>query len=139
MAADPEDSSIWQMKAFLQNSAGSHNKDLKAMETGGIVWCGLNATIALDSAGLRIGVISVGALVIGRCYLWRWYVERQDSRVNCFRSRVRELLKREYEMRPEDKEFLRKYADSILFPLAVPTQSRQAVTQNGLEHVEVLY
>jgi len=139
MAADSEGNSEWQVKAFVQNAAEFHSHDLKSSETRLIFWSGAIATIALASAGLWIGVIGVAALVIGRGYWLIWYVERWISRVNRFRNRFRELLKREDQMRPEDQEFLRKHTDSILFPLAVATQSREAVTRRDLEHVEVLY
>jgi hypothetical protein len=139
MAVDSEGNSEWEVKAFVQNAAEFQSHDLKSSERRLIFWCGAIATIALASAGLWIGVIGVAALVIGRCYWLIWYVERWISRVNRFRRRFRKLLDREYEMSPEDKEFLQKHTDSILFPLAVATQGRAAITQSDLEHIEVLY
>jgi hypothetical protein len=81
------------------------------------------AIIALASAGLWIGVGGVAAFLVVERW-WSLYEEKAGYRLDGFRGRFRALLG-DREMLSEDKDFIRKYADSILYPLAVASVVRR--------------
>jgi len=130
-----------QTKSFIQSAAEFHVRDLKATEARLIFWCGVIVTIGFASAGFRIGAIGVAAVVIMRCYWWTWYTDRFNGRVNHFRARFRDLLEKAEDsnqtMLSEDKEFLQKYTESVLFPLAAPRSD--VILPRDLVHFETLY
>ena len=102
-------------------------------------WVCLVALVALASAELWVGVVGV-ALIAG-WISWRNRLARRIAfRLDRFRRRYHELLERadDHRMLAEDKEFLRKYEDSILYPLVVPEHKREAVSGGNLYHVETL-
>lgn len=106
-------------------------------------WLCLVALAALASAGLWVGVGGV-ALIMILVYWLNRSIWRFAFRLERFRRGYRELLEHaddfrdSLEMVAEDKEFLRKYEDSILYPLAIPEHKREAVSPRDLYHVETL-
>ena len=151
----------WQLnetKSLVQNAAEIHEKELVNVRDSLIFWVSVVAMIALASAGIWIGVAAVGVLAALKAW-FNWSARKQENHLRHFRGRFRDLLKRanDGEMLAEDKDFLRKHADSILFPLAVPNtdansvmsrfskdaayvgHGRETTSARDLEHVETLY
>jgi hypothetical protein len=129
-----------QAKNIAQNIAESIAMHLEHKRDSLVVWMGILAMIALASAQLWIGGGLVGLIVI-----WVWWRSRtgwkQVWRLGRFRQRFRELSRAwsTAQMLAEDKEFVRKYKDSILYPLAVPEHDRELPRVEDLEHIETLY
>ena len=129
-------------KESMQNALESLEKGLVVTHERVVFWIAVIALIALASAELWIGAACI-AIGLG---LRRWFVQSADKdtyRLDRFRRRFRELLEQADsvygEMLAEDKEFLRKYEDSILYPLAVAAHKREEVSARELWHVETLY
>ena len=103
-----------------------------------ILFVGTMAIVALASARLWIGVSVIALMVIGVYCLNRaaWKVA---FRLDRFRHRFRELLEKKMDVSPEDKAFLQKCEDSILFPLAVPEHRRDRVSVDDIWHIDTLY
>lgn len=127
-------------KELIQSVAELGERRLLATQESVILYVAIIAIIALASAGMWIGVAGT-ALVLGlrRCLIWR---RRKDRvRLDHFRHRFRELLNQAdsgfAEMPAEDKAFLQKYEDSILYPSAVPEHEKASAS--SLEHIETLY
>jgi len=145
-----------QAKNFLQTVVDSHKSYLSVVESRLIFWLGIIAIIVAASAGvfgvrdgLVVGAIVVGSVVVGRVYLSTWLMRKRINRLDRFRKRFRELLDsvndirwqtRSEEMVAEDKAFLEKYKDSILFPSVIPYERRKGICQDAeFEHIRTLY
>jgi hypothetical protein len=100
--------------------------------------------VSLAAAGLWIGA---GVVVLILAWLWlrNCMTTKMLWRLNRFRDDFRQLLKITEHggigqtMLKEDKEFLLKVRDSILFPLVVAPERRESVRSYDLERIEILY
>jgi hypothetical protein len=143
-----EEQSEWQAKQakqFAQNAAQLLTASLTQTRDSLVIWMGFIAVVALASAGLWIGVLSVALILL---WVWRrnlrivkaqWHFHR--FRNDCFREllKIAEGHGLGERMLEEDKEFVLKRSDGILYPLAVPPESRETVYSSDLERIETLY
>jgi hypothetical protein len=145
-----------QIKDSLQTVADSQRRYWRGLESRLILWLGVTVIIVVASAGvfglsdgLVIGAVLLGMVIAGRVYLWTWFVRKRVNRLDMFRKRFRELLDsvndirwqtRPEEMVAEDKAFLEKYKDSILFPSVISYDGRERIwPDQDLGHAETLY
>jgi hypothetical protein len=138
-----------QAKEFAENVAQSLTVSLEYTRGSLVLWLGLIACVALASAGLWIGVGGVALVVIGFWYrglLWVKTLERYDRfRNDYFRKLLEAAEGGRYgegsaeKMLEEDKQFVLKCRDSILYPHVVPAARRKTVYQYDLERIETLY
>lgn len=145
-----------RIKHFVQTLSDSHTRYLSGLEARLIFWLGAIAIVLCAFAGafgvrdgLLVGALVVAILVITRVHLWTWLTWRQMNRVDRFRERFLELLDSindvRWQTRPnetvaEDKAFLEKYKDMILFPSAVSdVRSAQVPWDSDVAHTVILY
>ncbi len=131
---------IRETKDLVQHALEVGDRRLKGTKNSLVLYMSALAIIALASAGIWVGVAGV-ALVLA---LSRWRARsarKRASHFKRFRIKFRELLAGHHvsDLLPEDEAFLREHEDSVLFPLAVPKDSRQSVGPVDLERIEALY
>ncbi len=143
-------------KRFLQAASDWQRRYLQGVEARLIFWLGVIAIIVAASSGmfglsdgLLIGAVLVALVVAGRTYFWTRLIRKRMDHVDRFRQRFRELLDSVNDIRwqtqpeetvREDKAFLEKYTDSILFPSTVSdARSAEVPSDRELAHIETLY
>ena len=131
-----------QMKSFMQDAAELQWKNRRVLETSFILWLGIVAIIAMTLSGFWIGAAGV-LVVTGLVYWGRSSENKGFSNVVAFREKARDLLKEtediSSQMLAEDKLFLQKCKDGVLFPLAIPPNRRKDVSLSDLWDIETLY
>lgn len=139
-----------QTKNFLQDVADSLKRDIDAAKTGLIVWFGCIVAILAASVaalGIRVGFgfAAVTIVLLTAAYaLWglRWLRTRVNL-LHAFRERFRRRAGDPFdlswlEMREEDREFLEKCKDAILWPSVVAYERRRSKNQLDADEIEHL-
>ena len=133
---------ISEAKTLVENALELSETGLVSTRETTIMFIAIIAAIALAAAGLWFGVAGVALVAVIRSSIM-WSAHKDGFRLDRFRDRFRELLKRAHggvaEMLAEDKAFLQKYEDSILYALVVPPHKRKRPDAGDLEHIETLY
>jgi hypothetical protein len=130
----------------LQNATEWLARSLIVAHDSIIVYLGAIVVIVLASVRVWTGAAGVSLIVI-LFYLRIRRRQKVFARLDNLRRELDELVEtpeshyptyRE-EMLPEDREFLQRYASSILYPLTVPERLIENIDADTLEHVETLY
>jgi len=139
----------------LQAASDSQRRYWQGVESRLVFWLAVIAlTVVLCAGafglkdGLVIGAVLAGFVVVGRAYLWTWFMRKRMNRVDKFRKRFRKLLDsvndirwqtRPEEMVAEDKAFLEEYKNTVLFPSTIPGIGNGVPSDRDLAHIETLY
>jgi hypothetical protein len=141
-----------QAKNFLQDLSDYQQRSIEAMETRLTIWlgfivvipCGCVALVGLR-AGLALAAVVVTTLTLAHV-LWRLqFLRKRGDHLHGFRERFRRRVDQHdltwHDMHEDDRIFLGKCRDTILWPSVVAYERRpnaERLDTDDLEHVETI-